>query len=353
VAQLDEEPQVRVIGVLLACAGLFLAAVSTGAVATVAGTSLADTTVTARFPSGTVSPGSHGTAVTGRVTGPAGRRVLVQARTATGWLTLAGAVSRSDNTFSVPAPTWWAGRRTYRVFAPATAEAGEADSDSGSFTVTRRYRPRSGTAYRHLGVDKARWDPCRVISYRVNPNRLPAGALSDVQEAFRRLSSATGLRFSYAGTTSFLPYARGSSRRLTGADLAVAWAPPRTVPGLAGRVVGLGGYAGASTSTRWTQITQGYVVLDSTSRLAAGFRGHRSTRGTALLHELGHAVGLDHVTDRRQVMYPVMLARAAQYAAGDLRGLNAVGAAQGCFPTSGAGRSSGRVVAPVFPAPRP
>ena len=48
--------------------------------------------------------------------------------------------------------------------------------------------------------------------------------------------------------------------------------------------------------------------------------GRQSTRGSLLLHELGHAIGLNHVTDKRQVMYPVILPQAAQYASGDLRG---------------------------------
>ena len=76
------------------------------------------------------------------------------------------------------------------------------------------------------------------------------------------------------------------------------------------------------------------MVLDSTAKLPGGFAGggRQSTRGSLLLHELGHAIGLDHMTDKRQVMYPVILPQAAQYASGDLRGLAAVGAAQGCFP---------------------
>ena len=140
-----------------------------------------------------------------------------------------------------------------------------------------------------------------------------------------------------------MPY-RKEIDRLENADVAVAWATPRQVPGLAGSVVGLGGYAGVGGSPHWTRITQGYVVLDSTSTRAPGFAGRRSTRGMTLLHELGHAVGLDHVRDPRQVMYPVMLPRPAQYASGDLLGLKAVGASRGCFPsTSNARLEAGHV----------
>jgi hypothetical protein len=336
---------VRVIGlVLLACLGPILATVPTGAA------TLAASSVTAAIPSGTADARTHVPAITGQVTGPAGRLVLVQARAGQGWVTLGETTSRVDGTFSLATPTWWVGRLSLRTFAPATSEAaGAASTTTAILTVNGRYRPRGGTAFRHLGGYRARWEPCDDISYRVNPHRMPAGAMRDVAEAFRRLSEASGLRFSYAGPTSFVPYARRSRRATSNADVVLAWAPPRAVPSLAGTVVGLGGYAGAGTSTGWTRITQGYVVLDSTSRLHRGFAGRRSTRGMTLLHELGHAVGLDHVNDRRQVMYPVILPREAQYAAGDLRGLAAVGAARGCFPASTTARSA---TTRVFSQPR-
>ncbi|MDP9497989.1 MAG: M10 family metallopeptidase domain-containing protein [Actinomycetota bacterium] len=43
----------------------------------------------------------------------------------------------------------------------------------------------------------------------------------------------------------------------------------------------------------------------------------------ALLHELGHLVGLAHVEDPGQLMHPQ--GRIAAYGAGDLRGLAAAG----------------------------
>jgi predicted Zn-dependent protease len=41
-----------------------------------------------------------------------------------------------------------------------------------------------------------------------------------------------------------------------------------------------------------------------------------------MLHELGHLVGLDHVDDPGQLMYPVTALAVTDYAAGDLRGLH-------------------------------
>ncbi len=49
------------------------------------------------------------------------------------------------------------------------------------------------------------------------------------------------------------------------------------------------------------------------------------------LHELGHLVGLEHLPDTNQVMYPSINVNLAGYAAGDLAGLAALG--RGLPPT--------------------
>ncbi len=75
------------------------------------------------------------------------------------------------------------------------------------------------------------------------------------------------------------------------------------------------------------------VVIDSTVRelYSPGFSTGGS-RGTTLLHELAHAVGLDHVEDPAQIMHPVEAGQPAEYAPGDLAGLRRVGAAAGPLP---------------------
>ena len=49
------------------------------------------------------------------------------------------------------------------------------------------------------------------------------------------------------------------------------------------------------------------------------------------LHELGHALGLAHVDDDRQVMHPAGGAQLNTYGSGDLAGLHQLGAAPGCL----------------------
>ena len=69
------------------------------------------------------------------------------------------------------------------------------------------------------------------------------------------------------------------------------------------------------------------VVLDRTDRLP--LTGPMSWR-TVALHELTHAMGLDHAGSSRQLMYPVMQRTLTDLQTGDLAGLRRVGAAGGC-----------------------
>jgi hypothetical protein len=76
----------------------------------------------------------------------------------------------------------------------------------------------------------------------------------------------------------------------------------------------------------------GGVAVDATQRLPAkGFAAGQST-GALLLHEIAHTVGLDHVGATSQLMYPrLQNTFKARFEAGDLAGLQAVGASRGCL----------------------
>ena len=72
-------------------------------------------------------------------------------------------------------------------------------------------------------------------------------------------------------------------------------------------------------------------MLKRHDNLRHGF-GRGQSEGTLLLHELGHAVGLQHVYDSSQVMNPtITTASPPDYAAGDRTGLRLVGANAGCM----------------------
>ena len=96
-------------------------------------------------------------------------------------------------------------------------------------------------------------------------------------------------------------------------------------------VIGFGGNRSTARPDGVSEIVSGYVLLDQDHALPAGF-GIGSSWGKTMLHEMTHAVGLGHAAGAEQLMYPQVAQTPAGFGAGDLSGLKAVGAGQGCFP---------------------
>jgi hypothetical protein len=196
----------------------------------------------------------------------------------------------------------------------------------------------------------ARWNPCARIGYRVNARLGGRGALADTREALARVHRVTGLRFVYRGPTRIVPGGAGGNSYPRDTRLVVSWARPGQTRLLGARgVAGRGGpswvtwRAGGRTKA---MITRGFVVLNANLDLGGGFGGgvHNGwvgTRGQLLMHELGHAVGLDHPRqdDRWEIMYPTMTDKRAVWGAGDRHGLFRLGEAGGCLrpPSPSAG----------------
>lgn len=184
--------------------------------------------------------------------------------------------------------------------------------------------------------DPARWDPCTPIRYVVQAGWIPDAGRADLAEALRRLTEASGLQFVSDGDTDELPSADRAPYQPERygerwAPLLIGWVPAGSSD------LGLGdGTQGVSVSVALPgreapHLVSGQVVLDATNRVAAGF-GPGTTDGEVLLHELAHAIGLGHVLDATQVMYPQTTSSESQFGAGDRAGLAALGAPAGCHP---------------------
>jgi hypothetical protein len=219
---------------------------------------------------------------------------------------------------------------------------GSAGAASTTFSLT--------FATTTTGSVVVRWAPCikgsagpQVIDYRVHTAGRP-GRVDLVKQAIRRLHDATGLSFHYAGRTSYIPQSERLVQRLnaaamerrTGVPLVVAWARKGNVDGgstlLTGDEAGVGSIIWRYSSRSQLRLSDAAVVIRrGKSGLGGGF-GAGGTVGTLLLHELGHAVGLQHVQDKSQVMYPVIGSWSpGGYASGDRGGLTKVGADAGCM----------------------
>jgi hypothetical protein len=219
------------------------------------------------------------------------------------------------------------------VFAPVSTASAATVSYSASFVTLG-----SGTTVMQ------RWNPCQLITYKVNVAAVPTASrsviLAETQAAIRVLAAKTGFVYIYRGATTEVPRVGSSAGQ--SAELIVAFTTPaKTNYPLAGTSSAYGGTSTSSwsssngtTTTYASAIIRGYVVVDTPDLLRffqPGF-GTGVRRGNLLLHELGHSVGLKHVSNIHLLMNPaVTVASPNGYAAGDAAGLAAVGKSGGCI----------------------
>ncbi len=220
--------------------------------------------------------------------------------------------------------TWHGGASAaLRGYPPLPADAG---------THRLLTLPETGlsSSYRFLATlpsgAPVSYDPCRPIHYVIRSAHLPAYGAQMIQQAVAEVSAATGLKFVDDGRTAEPLVARRPDVQprygKRWAPVLIAFSDATESPDLAGAVMGRGGSVSVSPdgpgSARYVtgDIRLDQADFDRALREVNGWERDRA----AVMHELGHVVGLDHVQDQLQVMYPDNIG-VLGYGAGDLRGL--------------------------------
>jgi hypothetical protein len=208
--------------------------------------------------------------------------------------------------------------------------------------VDDRSRPKgSADEYRFLAIvsgEPVRWNPCQPIHYVVNLTHAPEGSLQDVQEAVARVSADTGIRFAFDGSTQEIPQQNRPPYlpQLYGdrwAPVVIAWVyeDQTTIPFNQGE----SHYAAVARPLApldgTPQFVSGWVVINAAASNAPGWDSP-ADQGPTVLHELGHIMGLDHVSSEAELMEPSG-GYVTDFGPGDLAGLERLGADQGCLTT--------------------
>jgi hypothetical protein len=171
-----------------------------------------------------------------------------------------------------------------------------------------------------------RWDPCVPITWRLYKPGAPKGVVAQLKKSFNKVSAITGLVFEYRG------YAPRSAVRGGTAGITIGFMPRSSMLAVEGVPD-----ASGSAAVSGFEMADGRIVYTSATvtllRSRFSPRAKVSVWEPLILHELGHVIGLDHVDDPAQVMYPYeQKFRSYQY--GDEAGLKLLGRAAGCNPAT-------------------
>jgi hypothetical protein len=184
-----------------------------------------------------------------------------------------------------------------------------------------------------------RWDPCRPIHYVTNLKLAPRSEFADVQEAVRRVSEATGIRFVYDGPSSELPQGVAPPGKSVStrpgedwAPLLIAWVDAKQFAVLSDNNPRAAALAYPIVGPNDFYVS-GFVAVNASDELLPGF-GFGPTSGPVLLHELGHIIGLGHVPSTAELMNAQENPVITDWGKGDLEGLRQLGREAGCPATT-------------------
>jgi hypothetical protein len=223
----------------------------------------------------------------------------------------------------------------WSVLAPASTQAPQATAPAGA--ASEAAEADGWAAWDHNDDGRpVRWDPCSPIDVVVNEDGAYTGFRADLDTAIDEVRELTGLQIRVLGDVDERPHPRRPVHQPDryGDD----WAPVLIAFAEAGENElpllhsdrGLASPVAVGPDGDRVYVT-GQVVLNAErDDLVAGSDDRADAWGATLRHELGHLLGLAHVDDERQLMYPHATDAPVAWGHGDRRGLAALGAG-GCL----------------------
>ena len=194
----------------------------------------------------------------------------------------------------------------------------------------------------HDGVRvPVRWNPCQPIEYQIDLIDAPPGARDAIAAAIDRTSEATGLAFVFDGDTTRTAqqlwdhFYFADALRSVYRPVLITVVSHRTFRSL-GAPARAVAFAHPEQGGRELddQYVSGVVVVDGDVPYA---HAGRWSMQLVVEHELGHLVGLAHVSDPSELMFSFEVARRTipdpidGWGDGDLQGLERLGADQSCL----------------------
>ena len=179
------------------------------------------------------------------------------------------------------------------------------------------------------------WDPCRPIHYVINESNMPIDGGKYIKDVFEIYGKVTGYHFIYDGVSKeFYSKDRKSYQpELYGdrwAPILVTWSTITNRPDVPENVLGEGGATYASREGTEKIYVSGMVDLQI-DHLKKYLGAEEGKFRAVILHEIGHALGLDHSAGAWDIMYPEDRLSVDELSLGDKAGLYIL-ASQGCHP---------------------